>query len=403
MGAANAADTETIDMAAINAARTRMGTSTESRSKIFPMIDPPPLLAIRGRIGGKSTIDIPRVGYSLYKTPLEQAERCTALALRSGVRHFDVASLYGSNEQVARVFKKYLDVGIAGIDMSSEKPELLELLDTIALTGDKHSNTGGVTKSILAPTPNGSAGRRGRREGLFVSHKISNAEQSTDKTSVTRAVKSAIATLGTGHLDLVSIHSPLTDTTTRLETYTALLELRDSGFVKSVGVCNYGLGPLKEIENAGLEPPAIIQLELSPFNGHNDVIEWSKEREIAMCCGAWSKLSGADGPQDGWAVLSDIAKKKGMTRAQILVRWSLQKGYVCVPRSSVASKVERIAIAENSYGGVNSQGGVFVLTNEEMRILDGLDEHYKAGKLGRRDGWGDDDVAGPEWDPTDFI
>jgi aryl-alcohol dehydrogenase-like predicted oxidoreductase len=66
-----------------------------------------------------------------------------------------------------------------------------------------------------------------------VSHKISNTEQSTEKTSVRRAVKSAIATLGTGYLDLVSIHSPLTDTQKRLETYTALLELRDSGFVKS--------------------------------------------------------------------------------------------------------------------------------------------------------------------------
>jgi diketogulonate reductase-like aldo/keto reductase len=163
------------------------------------------------------------------------------------------------------------------------------------------------------------------------------------------------------------------------------------------------LGPLKEIENAGLEPPSINQLELSPFNSHSDVIEWCKEREIAIGCGAWSKLSGADGPQDGWAVVSDIAKTKGMTKAQVLVRWSLQKGYVCVPRSAAASKVDRIAIASNSYGGVNPQGGVFVLTNEEMRILDGLDERYKAGKLGRRDGWGDDDVTGPDWDPTDFV
>jgi hypothetical protein len=159
VGAASAADTETIDMAAINAARTRTGASTASTSKIIPMSDPPALLAVRGGIGGKSTIKIPRVGYSLYKTPLEQVDRCTALALRSGVRHFDVASLYGSNEQVAGVLKEYLDVGMAGIDMSSEKPELLELLDTTALAGDKHSSTGSVTKSVLAPTPNGSAAK----------------------------------------------------------------------------------------------------------------------------------------------------------------------------------------------------------------------------------------------------
>jgi diketogulonate reductase-like aldo/keto reductase len=120
-------------------------------------------------------------------------------------------------------------------------------------------------------------------------------------------------------------------------------------------------------------------------------------------CGAWSKLSSADGPQGGWAKLADIAKNKGMTKAQILVRWSLQKGFVCVPRSDSAFKIERVAIAENSYGGVNPPGGGFVLTDEEMRILDGLDEGLQAGKLGRRDGWGDDDVTGPDWDPTAFV
>ena len=100
-----------------------------------------------------------------------------------------------------------------------------------------------------------------------------------------------------------------------------------------------------------------------------------------------------------------------MTKAQLLVRWSIQKGYVCVPRSGSGSKVERVAIAENSYGGVNpmqAEGNddspsSFVLTKDDMKILDGLDIGYKAGKLGRRDGWGDSDVTGDEWDPTDYV
>jgi diketogulonate reductase-like aldo/keto reductase len=170
-----------------------------------------------------------------------------------------------------------------------------------------------------------------------------------------------------------------------------------------VGVCNYGVGALKEIEETGMELPCMNQLELSPFNQHKDVIEWCQKRGVAVGCGAWSKLSSADGPQGGWAKLADIAKNKGMTKAQILVRWSLQKGFVCVPRSDSAFKIERVAIAENSYGGVNPPGGGFVLTDEEMRILDGLDEGLQAGKLGRRDGWGDDDVTGPDWDPTSFV
>ena len=87
-----------------------------------------------------------------------------------------------------------------------------------------------------------------------------------------RCVKGAIAELGVGYLDLVSIHSPLTDKERRLATYQALLELRDAGFVRTVGVCNYGVRPLEEISamvggDAGADNlPAINQLELSPFN-----------------------------------------------------------------------------------------------------------------------------------------
>jgi diketogulonate reductase-like aldo/keto reductase len=148
--------------------------------------------------------------------------------------------------------------------------------------------------------------------------------------------------------------------------------------------------------------PAINQLELSPFNRHHEIVQYCDRNDIAVGCSAWSKLSGVDGPAEGWAVLSDLAKAKGATKAQVLVRWSLQKGYVCVPRSGCASKLERMAIAENSYGGVNMVEE-FVLSNKEMDLLDSLDIAYKAGKLGRRDGWEDSDVSGLEWDPTDFV
>ncbi len=78
--------------------------------------------------------------------------------------------------------------------------------------------------------------------------------------------------------------------------------------------------------------------------------------------------------------------------------------YACVPQSGYASKVERLAIAENRYGGVNPTGTPsFVLSDDDMRVLDGLDIGYRAGKLGQRDGWDDGHVAGPEWDPTEVV
>lgn len=178
--------------------------------------------------------------------------------------------------------------------------------------------------------------------------------------------------------------------------------MRDSGFVKTVGVCNYGLAALKEIAVADLELPAVNQLELSPFNAHKEVVDWCSTYGVAVSCGAWSRLSGADGPAEGWEVVSKIAAAKGMTKAQVMVRWSLQKGYICVPRSAAKVKVEKVAIAENSYGGVN-QDASFVLSKEEMDTLDSLDVGYKAGKLGRIDGWDASDIQGPDWDPTELV
>lgn len=395
-----------VDLAAFNAARSSArSTKNSSIPGIVPIKDPPPLLSLRGGINGKTIIKIPRVGYSFYKTDPNQAERCMALALRAGVRHFDVGTLYGSNSEIGITLEKYLNLGLDGMDYSAEKPELLSILDEARLGGEKHALVTASRDLTQAayPIPAGSAGRRGRRESLFISHKLSNSEQSTKRIQVRRAVKAQIAALGSKYLDMVSIHSPLTDRDRRLETYAALLELRDAGFVKSVGVANYGIGSLNEIKEAGFDLPSVNQLELSPFNTHQDIVTWCKENGVALGCSAWSKLSSNDGPQEQWSVIADIAKRKGMTKAQVLVRWSLQKGYICEPRSASMSKIERIAIAENSYGGVNPSDKSFILSDDEMSVIDGLNVNWKAGKLGRRDGWMDEDVTGDQWDPTDHF
>ena len=105
-----------IDLEAIRAIRANSNVvkgSTSSGKSDLPSIvslkDPGPVLSIRGGLDGKSTIKVPRVGYSFYKTSIDMAQRCTALALRAGVRNFDVGTSYGSNEEIAKVLKKYLD------------------------------------------------------------------------------------------------------------------------------------------------------------------------------------------------------------------------------------------------------------------------------------------------------
>ena len=153
-------------------------------------------------------ISVPKVGYSLYKTDASQVEACIELALAAGVRHFDCASQYGTNEMVG---------------------------------------------TALAES-------RTKRTELCIAHKVSNDEQSTDKRKVKRAVQREMSRLGPDYLDIAMVHSPPTDAKRRIQTYRALLELQEKGLVKAVGVCNYGVSPLEEIVKAGLPPPSVIQL-----------------------------------------------------------------------------------------------------------------------------------------------
>eukprot|EP00804_Cyclotella_cryptica_P006431 CCRYP_018066-RB/>CCRYP_018066-RB protein AED:0.20 eAED:0.20 QI:823/1/1/1/0.5/0.33/3/1582/202 len=176
-----------------------------------------------------------------------------------------------------------------------------------------------------------------------------------------------------------------------------LARTQNEGLIRAVGVCNYGLCHLRELTMHGLPLPSVNQLELSPFNMHDPIVRFCQQNNVQLSCAAWSRLSSTDGPVEQWAKLGDVAKARGVTKAQVLVRWALQKGFACAPRSGTGSKLERIAIAENSYGGVVN----FELSTEEMRLLDSLDTNYKSGKLGRRDGWNDEDVTGVDWDPTE--
>ena len=299
------------------------------------------------------TISIPRIGYSLYKTELDQVPRCIEVALDAGIRHFDVATQYGSNEIVGKALQEYI----------------------------KNGN------------------KKQRRQELFVHHKISNDEQSTSIPAIQRSVKKEMSKLGFRYLDLCSIHSPLANPTQRLCAYQALLELQKDGLVRAVGVCHFGVGPLNDLVHAGYAPPSVIQLVLSPFQQHRDIVSWAEAHGSAVSCNAWSRLSSTDGPAEGWAVLAGIGERHGKTKAQTLVRWALQKGYLCVPRSASKYKIERQAIGENSYGGVAD----FVLTREEMETLDGLDVQLPAGQLGVVDGWRKEDIVDAKWDPTNVV
>ncbi len=190
-------------------ATTTTTTTTRSNSRFVPFLpqkdDDDAILHIPGT-ATSPPLDIPRVGYSLYKTNVTQAALGVQLALQAGVKHFDVASMYGSNDNVGSVLRPYLSSGLEGVP---DQP--------------------------LTP--------RQRRRQLFVTLKVPPAT-TTKSMVVQETVATEMNKLGISYVDLVMIHSPLADSNSRIKSYEALLEVQRDGIAKGVGVCHYGLGPL---------------------------------------------------------------------------------------------------------------------------------------------------------------
>lgn len=129
----------------------------------------------------------------------------------------------------------------------------------------------------------------------------------------------------TDYIDLFLIHNPHSGSVLRLETYRALLTARSLGLVRSVGVSNYGIHHLQEIESAGLELPSVNQIELHPYCQQRDIVAYCRGKRIVVQAYCPIMRGNVDEGEAG-EVVGVIAEKYGKERAQVLLRWSLQKG-----------------------------------------------------------------------------
>ncbi|KAJ6499146.1 NADP-dependent oxidoreductase domain-containing protein [Mycena sanguinolenta] len=199
-----------------------------------------------------------------------------------------------------------------------------------------------------------------KREDLFITTKCVSKNHGYESTL--KGVDESLAKFQLDYIDLFLIHDPLSGTERRLASYKALLEAKAAGKIRSVGVSNYGVHHLEEIKNANLEMPAVNQIELHPFCQQKPIVEYCKDSIVveAYCPilrGRW----------ENEAILN-IANNYNRDPAQILLRWSLQKGYVPLPKSSTPSRIHSNA---NLYD--------FELTAEEMSSLDALDRGKQGG------------------------
>jgi 2,5-diketo-D-gluconate reductase A len=260
---------------------------------------------------GSGAIDIPQLGFGVWQVPDQEVDAAVQTALEVGYRSIDTARAYGNEDGVGRV--------LAQTDLS--------------------------------------------RAELFVTTKVWNDDQGYDSTLA--AFDGSAKRLGLDVVDLYLIHWPAPQREAYVDTWKALLKLREEGRVCAVGVCNFQVHHLQRLKDETGEFPAINQIELHPYLVQRELRDFHAANGILT--EAWSPLaSGGDVLAD--ETIKGIAQRHDVTPAQAIIRWHLQLGNVVIPKSVTPSR-----IAENFdvFG--------FELSDEEVAAITALDRSERTG------------------------
>jgi diketogulonate reductase-like aldo/keto reductase len=152
------------------------------------------------------------------------------------------------------------------------------------------------------------------------------------------------------YIDLMLIHAPYGGRENRKGAWKALVEAQEAGKIRSLGISNYGVHHLDEMEEymkeleqeRGKGKAGVIsvgQWELHPWLARPDIVQWCEKRGIVL--EAYSPLVRGERMQE--KILQPLMKKHGKTAAQILLRWSLQRGFVPLPKSVTPSRIDENA------------------------------------------------------------
>jgi 2,5-diketo-D-gluconate reductase A len=257
------------------------------------------------------TLQIPLVGFGTYLVPNQEAPNVVAAALRAGYRHIDTAEGYGNEEGVGAAIR-----------------------DSI--------QSGGLT-----------------REQLFITTKLwpgNAAWGQTPKTteSTISALEASLSRLKLDYVDLYLIHAPF-DPAQRLAQWRGLVELQRQGKTRTIGVSNFSEAHIEQLKAAGLPLPVANQIELHPWSQKPALVSYLVKNHITPIAysslvplSTWRAAEGqasaktaqmkADGDNSPFQAM---ATKYGVSEAQVLLRWAIQKGYPVLPKSMDEARLRR--------------------------------------------------------------
>ena len=257
-----------------------------------------------------NNMKIPVIGFGTWQTPNDDTGVNAVLAaLKAGYRHIDTAQGYENEQAVGKAVKQ------SGIP----------------------------------------------REEIFITSKFTNSMHGYDNTM--SSFDKTLHDLGTDYVDLFLIHWPnpikFRDSwqQTNAETWKAFEELYEAGKIRAIGVSNFRQHHIEELMKTAKISPMVNQIRLCPGDTQDELVAYCRERDILL--EAYSPLG--TGTIFSVPQMNAIAMDYGKSVAQICIRWSLQNGFLPLPKS-----VNEDRIKEN----LDVFG--FELSDADMKTIAGL-------------------------------
>lgn len=197
------------------------------------------------------------------------------------------------------------------------------------------------------------------REEIFVITKLYPSQFSDAEAAIDEAMEK----LDIGYIDMMLLHHPGDGD---VEAYHAMEQEVEGGKIRSIGLSNWYVKELEAFLPQVNITPALVQNEIHPYYQENDVIPYIQNLGITVQ--GWYPFGGRGHTEEllGDETISAIADAHGVTSAQVILRWNLQKGVVVIPGSS---NPDHIRENLDLFG--------FELTEEEMEQINSLDRNEK--------------------------
>ena len=276
---------------------------------------------------------VPRIGLGTYNMNSQEAEDMTYAAIKYGYRHIDTAAVYRNEDGVGRALKRiYEDTDLKRSDLTITT----KLWPGGLVKVDRVKNNVGAIKSL-------------------------------DKS---------LRNLDDDYVDLYLIHSPHAKNK-RLEQWETLLTQQEQGKVKNIGVSNWGINHIEELNDKGYPLPSANQIEIHPWSQKPELVSYLKENDIDIIAysslvplSTWRHKDGENSLKtdemykdgnDLESPFKKMASKYDVTEAQVLLKWALQLGYAILPKSIQIDRMQENFDLD------------FRIDEEDMNLIEQLD------------------------------